>query len=333
MNGVIERVKKGLEENQAQTIGGIVATLLVSLLVWSLFTTIMTNIFPWGIARFFILGAGGGGVFWLVFFTFMGIGHYIAYFNDRVSNLWLPRTDGESRSVIAEPSTAAQTLQSSSTALNPDGTHPDVSHPKPAPKRYVEVRKTPKGTRIRHRSADYTILEIKCAIRFWYWFLPACAGGGVYFLPPILAAVTATRPNEIPMLWTLWTVLMIGVALVASVMTRPWVKVTVTPTDIQFGSKLFDRQHHWGMTIGYTLEGRDANGENIHNLKNDFHDLSLGLSAIRLTYGRWGEDLPYLVNKYHAAEIIVWMNEIIAEVGAPPAPAHDIDQGRKVETF
>ena len=44
-------------------------------------------------------------------------------------------------------------------------------------------------------------------------------------------------------------------------------------------------------------------------------DHFMGVSGLRVAYGRWGDDLDYMVNKYHAPEYVVWMNEVIAEVG------------------
>lgn len=113
-------------------------------------------------------------------------------------------------------------------------------------------------------------------------------------------------------------------AVISYIRTRPWVKIIATKDTILYGSRKFSRLHYGGMRIGYTT--KEDGG-----LKNSFFDLSLGMAAPRLQYGRWGEDLAYLVNGYHANEIVIWLNEIIDSVGAPPPPKYDAYAGRKPE--
>ncbi|WP_157946891.1 hypothetical protein [Thalassobius sp. I31.1] len=113
------------------------------------------------------------------------------------------------------------------------------------------------------------------------------------------------------------------VAAVSYFWTRPWVKIVVTPNTIRYGSRFFHREFHDGMRLGYSTNETD--------LKNKLLEGSFGTVAMRLTYGRWGEDLPYLVNKYHADEIVIWMNEIINSVGAPIDVRHDPYAGEKSE--
>lgn len=195
------------------------------------------------------------------------------------------------------------------------------------------VRRTPKGTILGTANREKAEFQVKSAIRFWHWFAPIAAlVFGVFILIPLFITmflIMSDGYGEVGFFFfgiSAGIAATIGLVLVVHNRFRPWVKVHVTPDTITYGDTSYDRKHTSGFVLGYEVKGQ---GE----LKNHFFDQSMGLMALRLTYGRWGEDLPYMVNKYHAAEIVIWMNEIIAAVGAPKPAEHDLEQGRKTEEF
>lgn len=220
--------------------------------------------------------------------------------------------------------------------LNPDGTNPQVSQMSYLKDRnksevlspyYVEVRSTPKGTVIKRNSKDEFIAEIKCALEFWFWVAPVTIFIIFILLTPFTISMIFSWNPTIKILGVILLLGSIGALVFSIVRTRFWVKVIVQKDAIKFGDKTYDRQHFGGMRIGYSIETDD------NALKNDFFDKSMGMSALRLCYGRWGEDLPYLVNKYHAAEIVIWLNEHIDAVGAPAPRENAPSEGRRKQTF
>lgn len=215
--------------------------------------------------------------------------------------------------------------------------------PKPSDGRVEDVaafclvpRSTPKGTELDYLDANTARMRVKSAIRFWCYFYPGlftiCAIAGVplggYWGLDIYNA-NPNRWNINPVPYVFWGAVLLSGAFVAAAIysyfsTRPWVTIVVTASTITYGSMKFDRRYYRRMQIGYsTQEAGD--------MKNDFFDLSMGMVALRLSYGDWGEDLKYLVNKYHSEEIVIWMNRIIDSVGSPPPPANDPYAGRKIE--
>ena len=219
--------------------------------------------------------------------------------------------------------------------LNPDGTNPHSSQMsylsqgskhETVSTNYAELRSSPKGTIVKRSSKDEFVAEIKCVLRFWFWFAPAVAISlSILVLPFSLILVMAWDP----MIQTLGVVLIvasIGAVGLAFWRTRFWVKVVAHREAIKFGERTYDRKHYTGMRIGYSIDGDST-------LKNDFFDQSMGMTALRLAYGRWGEDLPYLVNKYHAPEIVIWLNEHIDAVGAPPPRENAPSEGRREQSF
>ena len=191
---------------------------------------------------------------------------------------------------------------------------------------YQPVRTSPQGTMLVARQPGETVFKVKSAIRFWFWFLPLAFAVCAFTLGPALGGYIgyltwdglpnsfAVNPTGYIAGGSFWGfVAFVGLTVFAHFRTRPWVQVTVTPDAVNYGGQKYDRKHHRGMTLGYELTGKD----NENQLKNSIFDQSMGLAGIRLTYGPWGEDLPYLVNKYHSREIVIWMNMLIDEVVNP----------------
>lgn len=188
--------------------------------------------------------------------------------------------------------------------------------------RYVPVRKSPKGTVLEHQTKDSVTLSFKAAIRFW-WMLPYALLVVTVLgsLPLGLFIGTFLNPFELwqAQAWQTFfnislfftPVLLLAATIISLRLTQPWVRLVANREHIQVGSLVFQRKLYAGMRLGYEI--KTTNGI----LKNDFHDLSIGLQGIRLSYGLWGEDLPYLVNGYHANEIVLWLNMKISETAAP----------------
>jgi hypothetical protein len=197
-----------------------------------------------------------------------------------------------------------------------------VPPPRVSPDRFEKVRETPKGTRlVKLREGEFVVLKFRAAIRFWYLVAFAAVpavfvlGGPIGFAASL---IFRTGPYGLPNTGAyFWVFVILSVlAYLAIRRAYPWVTLIATPQYIKVGKLYFDRGHYGGMRTGYEISTSAG------LLKNDFHDLGIGLVALRLSYGLWGEDLPYLVNRYHGAEIVIWMNYMIglAEAEKEPSP-------------
>ncbi|WP_161793899.1 hypothetical protein, partial [Jannaschia aquimarina] len=161
-----------------------------------------------------------------------------------------------------------------------------------------------------YRSGEKTVIEIRCVHELWWWLSPAIATTlgviGLFVVTPIMLLSMGLVGFLIPLasiIGPIWVVLT----------RRFWLPIEISEGTIKVGGKYYAREHSSGFRIGYKVEGQDA------GLKNHFMDKSFGMTGLRLSYGEWGEDLPYLINSYHSAEMVIWMNGIVAGVGKTEA--------------
>lgn len=329
----IERLRQNLQTKNSETISVLFALFGAILLVWLLI--------DW--------------IFWIGIFGLVIAAPLVIWIATRLPNLaWFwGREEGTQQSVAADAATNDQTT--SDEELETDEIwldDPDDLDPEPAESfgfpeniRFemannvlpgcAYVRKLPQGTRLLSQTPEQAVIQIKSVIRFWCWALPTAFFVGAVFSAPIGAAmgfmVYAESRNNYrldPTEYLMWGAIIPGalfllMAWISYISTRPWVTVTVKSDTIRYGDETFDRRFSKGIRIGYTTQEAD--------LRSSFLAPSLGVQSLRLTYGRWGEDLKYMVNAYHASEIVIWMNEIIASVGAPPPKRHDPYAGQKIE--
>lgn len=213
---------------------------------------------------------------------------------------------------------------------------------------YVPVRQNPKGTKFiirgkNPRGENYVKIQFKAAVRFWWKFyylmIGVCVaatflGGFVGLGVAMSNAASLAREGVFvqPGSFEIVVGAIIGfvIAVIPTIYvyrwTHPWVEVTANPSFISVGDFYFDRRYYGGFRVGYELQ------TNLGTLKNDFHDIDIGLQGLRFCYGQWGEDLPYLVSKYHANEIVMWINQKIAET-EPKATAPVTESGQRPQRF
>lgn len=197
-------------------------------------------------------------------------------------------------------------------------------------------RETPQGTRLLQQSDDSAVIEVKVAIRFWCWFLPSTLGLFSILGIPIGAAIGFSgiwaKPNRWQQseIWhdtyttALTLFLVFGIAAIVSyVVTRPTVKIVAKQDTIRVGSYIFDRRYAGGLRPRFSTKEM--------NFLPSFLQPKMGAVGLGFEYGRWGEDMKYMVNAFHSDAIVIWVNEIIAQVGTEGTNRHNPMIGEKIE--
>ena len=194
----------------------------------------------------------------------------------------------------------------------------------------------PRYTRIEHRDANSVTVSMPSAIRFW-WMTPFLFGpiavglaifGGIILgiVPMVYQANGWTPPYWTPVPMLLLLAVAVGLTVALWRVVFPRLRITATKDVIIFNGRRFDRRHHKGLRIGYAAV-KDS------GVTFDLSDRQFGFTTVRVTYGRWGEDMKHMLRSYRAPEYIVWFNELAAEVGKAEPREHDPAQGRKKATF
>lgn len=102
----------------------------------------------------------------------------------------------------------------------------------------------------------------------------------------------------------------------------PRIVIEATREGVTVGKYKFDWRALGGFRIGYTAGGVER--ENTQGL----------FQGMVLQYGSYGFDLPYMVRKYYAAYYVVWLNEMLATIGAnDKTGANDPQSGFKKSMF
>ncbi|WP_424991316.1 hypothetical protein [Fluviibacterium sp. S390] len=327
----LKSILSALRQNPIKSTITVFALVAIAFAALYLFAFIVDAFFPYNFAEWYL------SRYLPVPLTFLGLIVAVFILSKRVSALsWFwhgsevaSQCDDTAKPTVSE---APQSAENSQTHASGER----YAEPSPTRIPYCKaVRDVPQGTMIVSRTADQAVLKVKSAIRFWCWFLPTTFFVLAVLSVPVGSAVGFMIYTEQgrgfrgdPASFVMWGALIpAGICLLIAFMTygstRPWVLVAITPDTIRYGDATYDRDHSRGMRIGYTSDETQ--------LKSSFLAPSFGVQTLRLTYGRWGEDLKYMVDKYHAPEIVIWMNEIIDSVGAPPPKRYDPYAGQKIE--
>ena len=166
---------------------------------------------------------------------------------------------------------------------------------------YMKVREHPKGTKPVAQTADTVTVRFKAAIRFWWklaWgMVPLCifspflgaaigfAGGAAEAQRYAMQGVYYNPGGAIAQGVIFTTLIVIVATVIVFRVTRPWVELYADRDHIRVGKLKFDRRYFGNIRLGYEINSP------LGMLKNDFHDLDIGLQGLRLVYGPWGEDL------------------------------------------
>ena len=209
------------------------------------------------------------------------------------------------------------------------------------PTNFQEPKKRPEGIRnVEYQKDIKTItFELKTAKHFWWYVSPILAGiiAVVALIASPILALSFDDPFDRsgPAYLSFFLVALIGgIALIwlSFSSTRPWIKIEGTPDYIRVRegstmSKTYRREHFGGMATSYTIKTPD--GKELGTMMEP----SFGLTRLRLIYGPWGDDLPYLISSRHSTDLIIWMNLVLDAVDMPSPTAHAPDLGRVEEVF
>lgn len=196
-------------------------------------------------------------------------------------------------------------------------------------KKEAAVFAHPRGVRIlTPPDGNQFKVSIPTAIINW-WVLPIFLIPALFFIIiPIGFGMSFVAPtfnrggyfNPVPL------VVAVGVLILLSWISWrlcfPRIVIEANREGVTVGKYKFDWQAIGGFRIGYTAGGVER--ENTQGL----------FQGLVLQYGPYGFDLPYMVRKYYAAYYVLWLNDLLATVGANDRTgANDPQSGFKKSMF
>lgn len=163
----------------------------------------------------------------------------------------------------------------------------------------AHVHHEPDGEKVR--------VSLPCARYNWTWapfvYLILVCPWGLWFSWSMGFAVHQRRFGG----WDMWPML-VGIAVLAGgfyllvCYTYPRIAFEATKEGVIVGQFKFEWENLHGVRLGY-----DAGGKERQMKQGPYHGL-------RMKYGPWGFDLPYMVNGYYAAAYVVWLNMMLQTV-------------------
>lgn len=206
---------------------------------------------------------------------------------------------------------------------------------------FAVPRPLPRGARIDNQEEGKLSVSLPAVRKWWIWTPPALFASLAFFFMPIGIAFGVSAPryansgafieggfNPLPAVFVFLLICFVTWLLAKWVFPRLVFAITkdgITVNDVKYRPNLTS-----GLRVGYQVEGSDTLSGQAEVSKEG---RGVGFKTLRYAYGSWGEDLPFAVNAYHAAEYVVWVNMMIKGFYAPPAKQNDPSKGRKSADF
>ncbi len=183
---------------------------------------------------------------------------------------------------------------------------------------HLQPRLLPDECRVEKHTADEVVLKFQAARVGWkvtsyitniFVFL-------IVFIMGMFAAFSNLRGGEANIA-VLLILGLLGLVLGLHFIAYPNVKVIATKQGIKFGNLLLNRQYYGGVAIGYDRRSKEGPA----------------YSQLRIIYGPWGEDTPYMLKSYKAKMILSWINLMIDSTAEPIESEHETDYGEREQAF
>ena len=124
-------------------------------------------------------------------------------------------------------------------------------------------------------------------------------------------------------------IIMIGVLIVATYAILraifPRIAITATRDGISVGKYRYSWDNAEGLRAGYSVGGVEKSDE-----QGFFWFKYKGL---RMAYGQWSHDLPYMVSDYYSAAYVVWVNQLLETIQTNPETVNDAAAGIKQQMY
>lgn len=106
--------------------------------------------------------------------------------------------------------------------------------------------------------------------------------------------------SPVPLLVTIAILLAVSYGILRVIFPR--IIIEADRQKITVGKFRYSWNHAQGLRVGYSVGGVEKTSK------------QWKFTGLRMAYGEWSHDLPYLVNDYYSAAYIVWVNQLLETV-------------------
>lgn len=153
----------------------------------------------------------------------------------------------------------------------------------------------------------------------WFTFIPV--GIGLSFVAPTWERNGYFTP--IPLLIAVGVLVAVSYAILRAIFPR--IKITADRSEIHVGKFHYDWNTAAGMRVGYSIGGVERSSE------QGF--LWFQYTGMRMAYGQWGHDLPYMVSSYYSVAYAAWINQLLETIQHDSESVNDAAAGIKQELY
>lgn len=120
---------------------------------------------------------------------------------------------------------------------------------------------------------------------------------------------------------SLWLLGMLAVSYIVLREAYPRILIVAEKKGVIVGQYAYSWKHAEGLRAGYSVGG-------VERSKKQWRYVGL-----RMAYGQWGHDLPYMVNADYSAAYVVWLNNLLETVSINTATQNDPKAGIRQQLF
>lgn len=158
----------------------------------------------------------------------------------------------------------------------------------------------------------------------WFTFVPIGIGWGfVDGFYDNRGRWSAGYYNPIPLLIAIGVLVAVSYVILRAIFPR--IKITADRSEIRVGKFRYDWNTAAGMRVGYSIGGVERSSE------QGF--LWFKYTGMRMAYGQWGHDLPYMVSNYYSVAYAAWINQLLETVELNTETVNNPAAGIKQELY
>lgn len=177
----------------------------------------------------------------------------------------------------------------------------------------VHLRELPRFLTVSDFTAGDSFTIIMPTARRSWWFLAILGLFALWAIAlPLLVPLSISggswngrnfvEPYFNPLLFVMWLALLLGATWAVWWWAFPRIRITADHEAIRIHGRRYDWDKAKGFRLGYSIGGVER------------EEKQGPYSGLRMAYGPWGDDLPFMVRNYYAPAYIIFMNQALQSV-------------------